>query len=208
MFPQDWTWLLISAIAGGFFTALFLPFISHFTIRSFNHKRVAVRSGTLIDGKEKMHKNLPLIVTNNSYSSIKNVVAFLTIGYDKDDIKASYEIDVFNAETPFDHQLTLSWSKQLGDRIVPYCDINQGESADLNLFRIHPGNQTSYLEIPSENGFSHKGLNRTGRLLLDATKNYNFSILITADNITPIRKSYIFHPHLVTPRITEMTTSS
>src|SRR5665213_2858456 len=148
---------------------------------------------------------LPLIVTNNSYSSIKNVVAYLTLNYTKEDFRGDYEINVFNAETPIDHQLTLSWSKQLGDRIVPYTDINQGESADLNLFRIHGSTDITVnihnIQIPSENGFSHKQLNRRGRLLLNGDKEYDFSVLITADNMAPIKRKYRFVHDFINPHI-------
>jgi len=206
MLPPNWIWLMLSAFAGGVLTAIILPITNYFFVRTFNHRRVNVRSGSLIRGLKKNHWNLPLILTNNSYSSLKNVIAYLTISYSEEDLRADPNIITFNAVTPLHHQLTLSWSKQLGDRIVPYTDINQGESADLNLFRFHQmDNGITLLQIPSENGFYHAERGRIGRLLLNGDRDYEFYILITADNMTPLKKKYIFNNNKIDPNITDLS---
>jgi hypothetical protein len=199
----NWLWIALSAVGGGILTAILLPIVIYFFVRIFNNRRLEVRQGTLLQGLEKKHWNLPLILTNKSYSSIKNVIVYLKIGFSKEDLREDPNIITFNAVTLFDHLLTLSWSKQLGDRIVPYTNINQGEPADLNLFRIHPiDNDVILLQIPSENGFYHHS-GRTGRLLLNGDKNYSFHILITADNMTPIRKYFTFYHKKDKPYIVE-----
>jgi hypothetical protein len=131
-----------------------------------------------------------LLITNHSLSSLKNVTAFIIIHFNKANIKKLEEIPTYTTDTS-NHPLTLSWAKVIDEGHKPNLDINQGESADLNLFLNHESYKPlRLLQIASESGFGYK--NRKGRVLLALDKSYKFTILLTADNMLPKRRNYLY----------------
>lgn len=94
LLPPGWAWLALSALLGGILTAILLPIVIYFFVRIYNNRRLEVKPGTLLQGLEKKHWNLPLILTNKSYSSIKNVIVYLKIGFSKEDLREDPNITV------------------------------------------------------------------------------------------------------------------
>ncbi len=127
-----------------------------------------------------------LRVTNNAGATLKNATVYIAIPYLIDDIIKESDLKSYNT-TPRGRPLMLSWAKFSTGRNVPELNINQGDVADINLFRC----RENYIEIASESGFC----NDTGgkaRVYL-SPKDYEFIILMTAENIFPIKKKYTYN---------------
>jgi hypothetical protein len=80
----------------------------------------------------------------------------------------------------------LAWAKNVDGKISPTIDIHQGETPDLSVF----SDEGVGLVLASENGLHY---NRAPvRAVLSQLNNYNFEIRITAENMLPISKKYLF----------------
>ena len=81
----------------------------------------------------------------------------------------------------------LSWAKFSTGQNLPELNINQGDVADINLFRCHK----TYIEIASESGFYN---NTGGKARVYLTpRDYDFKLLLTAENIFPITRKYTYN---------------
>ena len=90
----------------------------------------------------------------------------------------------------------LSWAKVVDGKNIPEIEINQKEEADLNLFRFHKNlGKTGLLQIASEQGFSNTnpGNSAKGRVLLHLKGDLLFDLLVTSENMAPIRKRYLLN---------------
>jgi hypothetical protein len=183
----------VTALLGGVVSALLYPFFSYFITRWLNSKLVKIDLRPADESPINTHISLPLQIINNSFLALKNVSVFIYTEYQNEDIISKQEepsIQAYFSNSAF-QWTRLSWAKVVDSKIVSQCDINQGEKADLNVFRLHSKkNARPILQIASEQGFYKKDTDRRGRVLLNAQKNYLFRIKITAENILPVVKAF------------------
>ncbi|AEW00266.1 hypothetical protein A4D02_23335 [Niastella koreensis] len=193
---QSSSWqTFITALLGGVVSALLYPFFSYYITRWLNSKFVRIELRSPDESPINRHISLPLQVVNGSFVSLKNVSVFIYTEYQNEDIISKQEepnIHAYFSNSAF-QWTSLSWAKVVDSKILSQCDINQGEQADLNVFRLHPrGSARPILQIASEQGFSKQGTDRRGRVLLNAQKDYLFKIKVTAENILPAERSFRF----------------
>lgn len=183
--------LFYAALIGGVVSAILLPVTNYLLIRILNRLLVKVIVEKPIQNFNHNYWTYSLRIKNHALTSLKNVIAFVSLNYESHDIVVDHEIKTYTVNTS-DHPLMLSWAKVVHDRNIPNIDINQGESADLNFIRYHQNPTLPLIQIASEQGFYHDKWENKGRVLLKAHKDYYFRILITADNIFPIKKKLRF----------------
>jgi hypothetical protein len=170
-------YLILSAIGGGVTTSVFFPIINYFFARVFNWSRVRVY----------VDPNNPLLlrVANRSLATIKNVTGYIKIDLTQGQILDNTPIPTFLSK-PSDQFMMLAWAKNVDGKISPTIDIHQGETPDLSVF----SDEGVGLVLASENGLDY---NRAPvRAVLSHLNNYNFEIKITAENMLPISKRYLF----------------
>ncbi len=185
-------WVLFStAVIGGLATALVLPVVSYFFKRLFTRCQIKIEVEQPIINNTTKYIAHPIRVKNKSLVSLKNVVSFVTVKYGEKDIVIHGQIETYTVDTS-DQPLMLSWAKVVKDGNLPAIDINQGESADLNLIRYHLNESLPLVQFASEQGFWNPGWDNKGRLLLKSHKDYYFELLVTADNMWPKRRKYKF----------------
>jgi len=184
--------LFYAALIGGAVSAILMPVTNYLIVRILNRSLVKVILEKPIQNLNHNYSTYSLSIKNNALTSLRNVIAFVSLNYEFEDIVRDHEIKTYTVNTS-DHPLMLSWAKIVQDRNIPSIDINQGERADLNFIRYHEFPDLRLIQIASEQGFYHDQWENKGRVLLRAHKDYHFLILITADNIFPIRKRLKFN---------------
>jgi len=183
--------LFYAALIGGAVSAILLPVTNYLFIRILNRLLVKVIIEKPIQNLNNKYWTYSLRIKNGAITSLRNVIAFVSLKYDLADIAEDDEIKTYTVNTSA-HPLMLSWAKVVHDRNIPNIDINQGESADLNFIRYHQKPILPLIQIASEQGFFHDKWANKGRILLKVHKDYHFVILITADNIFPIKRKLKF----------------
>jgi hypothetical protein len=174
---------IIAGAIGGLISLLLLPFASYLFLRLFNRWLTVVEIEFPLDNSNDGYITHPIRIRNNTFSTLKNVTAYILIKFAKDEIGEDPNLQTYTVDTS-DQPLMLSWAKvtEVGNR--PNININQGESADLNLFRHHKNNKPlQLLQISSEQGFSNINKNIKGRVLLKLSREYPFSIYFKYPNI-------------------------
>jgi len=170
-------YLILSAIGGGITTSVFFPIINYFFVRVFNWSRVQVY----------VDPNNPLLlrVANRSLATIKNATGYIKIDLSQDQILDKTPVPTFLSK-PSDQFLMLAWAKNVDGKISPTIDIHQGETPDLSVF----SDEGVGLVLASENGLDYS--RAPIRAVLSQLNNYNFEIRMTAENMLPISKKYLF----------------
>lgn len=184
---------IFSGLVGGVFAAILYPFIVHVGVRRYNKYKVKI----YLDEVDTLNCR----VLNDSFVTLKNVVAYITINNDKKDLVLDPETQVFCS----DKQILddrLSWSKNIKGENFSELDICQGESQKLNLFRIRSISSNTVIEIASEQGFFSKDLNNRSRAILHSNRNYIFEIKVIGDNLWPIKKTFTYN--YLTQQITDI----
>jgi hypothetical protein len=184
-----WSQLLAGAL-GGVFTGVVIPFTSYYVTRRLNRVGVtfAIDPTTRIDGFPYSANSISVI--NNSRVTLKRATAFIVVEYRKEDISEVNHSMSYNTNLP-GRQLMLSWAQVVDGKNEAHQDINQGDVSDLNVIRnySHSGDK-HFLEIASESGFYN---NKGGKARVNLFyKRYNFEIVLTAENMTPLRRSFYF----------------
>ncbi len=183
---MEFSKILLTAAIGGIFTGIAIPIAQYFIPRLFNKRRVKISLDTR---KESNYVVFNLRIHNNSFASLKNVYAYVDINNDVNDIKKEESRIKFYCSDSIVKNGLLSWSKETNNANNPNADINQGEAPDLNFIRFH---NNDAIEIASEQGFFDENRKNKARVVLKANKNFSFQILITADNLWPIRDEFVF----------------
>ncbi len=185
-------WVLFaSAAIGGIATALVLPVVSYFFKRLLTRYLVSIEIERPIKNDMAKYIAFPIRIKNQSLVSLKNVVSFVTLSYAKEDMVIHDRIETYTVDTS-NQPLMLSWAKVVNNSNLPSMDINQGESADLNLIRYHLNESLPLIQFASDQGFWNPGWNNKGRLLLKSHKDYYFELVVMADNMWPKRRKYKF----------------
>lgn len=180
---------ILSGAVGGIITSIALPFTSYATIRFVNRQRTNLNVEKKIENPLHGYDTLSMRLINRSWTTLKTVTPYIVVRYSKDQIQTDPSISVYTVETSDKPQM-LSWAKVVDGRNVPEININQQEESDLNVFRYHHNlGGRQLLQIASEQGFSNG--ERKGRVLLGLNGDLAFEILVTAENMSPIRKSYL-----------------
>lgn len=182
---------LLAAAVGGVITSIAIPFTSYITIRFVNHRQTKVRIEPKIDNRDHRYETLNMRIVNNSWTTLKNVICYITVRYSPSSIRVDPNVRTYSVETS-DKPLMLSWAKVVSDGNLPEININQREEPDLNLFRYHYNFDLAgrgLWQIASEQGFSDG--TRKGRVLLHLENDLPFKIMVTAENMSPILKSYV-----------------
>jgi hypothetical protein len=178
--------IFLTAAIGGIFTGIAIPVAQYFIPRLFNRRRVKVNLDTR---KESDYIVFNLRIRNNSFSSLRNVYAYVDIDNEVNDIKKEEtRIKFYCSDSKVTNGM-LSWSKEINKVNSPNIDINQGETPDLNFIRFH---NNEAIEVASEQGFFDEEKKNKSRVVLKANRNFSFTILVTADNLWPIRDEFIF----------------
>lgn len=176
--------LIISGLVGGIISSLLYPIITHLGIRYFNKLRVSL----FVDE----HDPFNCRVLNKSFLSLRNVIAYITINNDKNDLIQSSRIQVFCSDKKVVED-RLSWSKNIDGKNISEIDIHQGESQKLNLIRYHENDPRNAIEVASEQGFFDENINNKSRAVLFSNRDYIFEIKLIADNLAPIKKKFIYN---------------
>ncbi|HRI21881.1 MAG TPA: hypothetical protein PLA68_13050 [Panacibacter sp.] len=182
---------LIAGLIGALISSIFLPLVTYFFIRILNRSLVCVFPDT--PRNESDYRVFNLRLRNRSPVTLKNVIAYISINNNANDIILPGEslIGVFNTTTAVNNSL-LSWSKNLENKNLPTLNINQGEIPDLNLIRYHIAQKHRGIEIASEQGF-WDGTTQS-RIVLKSNRPYHITIKITGENFWPKTKKYVFDP--------------
>ena len=131
---------ILSGLIGGLFAAMLYPLIVHVGLRRYNRYRVKI-SVDKVD-------SLNFRVTNNSFVTLKNVTAYVTINNTKDDLPSNVGIQVFCSDKQVLED-RLSWSRNVDGKNSSEIDIHQGESQKLNVIKKHPSTTPPVIEIAS-----------------------------------------------------------
>lgn len=181
---------LISALLGTAIGSIFFPIAIFFFTRWFNRKKMTI---ILEERKEMSYKVFNLRIHNDSYSTLKNVYAHVTIDNNANDIMLNCRIKFFCSDSPVDFGM-LSWSKNIDNKNFPNIDINQGESPDINFIRYHAVDQIDFIEVASEQGFYEEYLGNKSRVVLNSlVRDFTFIVTVTADNMIPKKKTFIYN---------------
>jgi hypothetical protein len=180
---------ILSGAIGGIITGIALPLTSYATIRSINHYRTRLQIEKKIENSAHGYDTLSMRLVNNSWATLKNVIPYIVLQYQREWIETDPNVLTYTVDTS-NKPLMLSWAKVVSDGNAPNIDINQQEEADLNVFRFHHNlGGRQLLHIASEQGFGTD--QKKGRVLLKLNGDLQFEILVTAENMFPIRKSYL-----------------
>ena len=182
---------VLIALIGAAGSVIIYPILNYIFVRLLNKLLTKVLEENHVDRMNKFYSIHSLRITNNTLSSLKNVTAFVSLDYTAEDISDNREIKTYTSIISC-RPLMLSWAKVVENSNHPSIDINQGEVADLNLIRYHLNPTLPHIEIASEQGFFSSKRDNRGRVLLKSNRTYNLSILITADNMVPIRREFHF----------------
>lgn len=184
--------LVISGIIGGIISLILFPVVKFYLVRSYNRCRLLVEVENNLNYRDIIL--MPLRVTNRSASTLKNVIGFISLEFNEQDISTDYNDETIRyVKSSAVQPMMLSWGMITDRGISPSMDINEEQTADLNLFRYWAiGGRLQALEIASENGFSDVVRGVGCRVILKAWRDYRFTILITADNMKPYRKEFQF----------------
>ena len=180
---------ITSFLFGGLATALLFPFSSYLLIRMLNAARTKIVIEPAMENTVGKYTTIGLRIENKSWATLKNLTAFISIKYTAEDIQPDPNIQAYSVTTS-DRPLMLSWAKVVDGNNIPHIDLNQAEPADLNLIRSYSSFNLPILQVASEQGFGGAGTGKKGRLILRSDKNYCFQILLTADNMLPIKNQY------------------
>lgn len=180
---------ILSGAVGGIITSLALPFTSYATIRLVNRSRTRLQIEKKIQNPAHGYDTLSMRLVNNSWATLKNVTPYIVLQYQREWIETDPNVLTYTVDTS-NKPLMLSWAKVVSDGNAPEININQQEEADLNVFRFHHNlGGRQLLHIASEQGFGNS--TKKGRVLLKLNGDLPFEILVTAENMFPIRKSYL-----------------
>ncbi|QEC68916.1 hypothetical protein FRZ67_16960 [Panacibacter ginsenosidivorans] len=188
----SYTVIFWTAILGAIAAGIVIPFVKYAIPRYFNKLLIKV---TLEQRKENTYSVYNLRLFNKTFSTLKNVYAYVTIDNDASDIvkQENFRISFFCSDSAVDFGM-LSWSKNVNNQIAPNIDINQGEAPDINFVRYHVNNPDDAIEVSSEQGFFDEKLKNSSRIVLKAgNRDFIFNVLITADNICPKKLSFRFN---------------
>lgn len=119
------------AAIGGLITSVLIPFTTYFVIRFITKSGIRI---IIRDNEQDGYKTIRLILKNNSKTSLRNVVTFVSINNDKNDIISDFK-NIFCKHGPVEYCLT-SWAKNVDNKNYPNIDINQGECPDFKLNQI------------------------------------------------------------------------
>jgi hypothetical protein len=182
---------IIAGVIGGIITSIAIPFTTYFFVRLLN--KCLIRISLDAPRDESDYRVYNLRVRNCSLVTLKNVIAYISVDNDKNDIIPTSEsgFAIFNETTKVENSF-LSWSKNVANGNSSQIEINQGEIPDLNLIRYHINKPHKGIEIASEHGFS--GGTNKARTLLKSNRNYIVEIKITGENFYPKKRKYIFSP--------------
>lgn len=158
---------ILSGAIGALCSIILYPIFVFFVSRCFNKCRLKV----VIDNADT-YKSLR--IKNSSFSTLKNVIVYVTIDNTKNDIVINNNLKTFCHDQVVEDR--LSWAKNIDGKNKSEIDINQGESQKLNLLCI----RSEYIEVASEHGFP--GGDNYGRVLLNHNRNYKIEIKITGEN--------------------------
>jgi hypothetical protein len=184
-----WSELLAGAV-GGVFTGIVIPYTSYYITRRLNRSGVSFGIDPVFRIEGVPYSAHSITVINNSRVTLKRATAFIIVHYRTEDISMANHSVSYNTNLP-GRQLMLSWAQVVDDKNEAHQDINQGDVSDLNLIRYysHSGDK-QYLEIASESGFYN---NKGGKARMNLVyKSYNFELVLTAENMTPLRRSFYF----------------
>lgn len=174
-------WKLIgSGIIGGIISSILFPLTSYCIQRLFNRSKLKIVADP--------QNPLLIRVVNNSYTTIRNAIGYIQIGFSESDLLGKYGGIKRSLQSPSDQFMMLSWAKNINGIISPEININQGDTPDLNVFRLI---NEEGLVVASEQGLDIFGA--TIRTLLNANKDYKFRIKVTAENIFPLTRNFIYN---------------
>jgi hypothetical protein len=186
---------ILSGAIGGVITSLALPLTSYMTTRLLNRKCTHLRIEKKIVNEKHGYDTINMRLVNESWATLKNVIPYIIVRYADEDIREDPNINVYSVQTS-DKPLMLSWAKVVDGKNIPEIEINQKEEADLNLFRFHKNlSKAGLLQIASEQGFSNTNPDNSakGRVLLHLKGDLLFDLLVTSENMAPIRKRYLLN---------------
>jgi hypothetical protein len=186
---------ILSGAIGGVITSLALPLTSYMTTRLLNRKCTHLRIEKKIVNEKHGYDTINMRLVNDSWATLKNVIPYIIVRYADEDIREDPNINVYSVQTS-DKPLMLSWAKVVDGKNIPEIEINQTEEADLNLFRFHKNlSKAGLLQIASEQGFSNTNPDNSakGRVLLHLKDDLLFDLLVTSENMAPIRKRYLLN---------------
>lgn len=176
---------IISALIGGLIGSIIIPIVKYYFTRCFNKFYVKLEIDKISSDENAKYKTHNLRIHNNSHSSLKNVLLYVKVqGYSENDIITSETIATFVKNGEIEYGL-LSWAKNINNSNLPNINLNQGESADINLIRYHEN--LNSIEFASEQGFSD-GSTKSRILLIN--NDYNLTVSVTAENIFKFNLSY------------------
>jgi len=186
-----WEIVPIVIIAGAM-AFIVLPAMNFVSLSNFYKSSIIIHPEPPIRGTGTGYWDFPISITNNSYLTMRNVIAFITIEYDQTDIREDPDLLSYKAFPP-GQPLSISWTGAYGNEDKKQVNIETGATAILHVFRRHlVVAQTRLLQLASENDLISKG---NCSLLLDGSKEYDFAITVIADNIFPITEQYRFNLH-------------
>ena len=184
-----WSELLAGAV-GGVFTGITIPYTSYYLTRYLNKMGIELVANPVDHRPSFSYSAHNMRLVNESKVTLKGATAFIIIDYKSKDILPSDLNKSYNTDLP-NTQLMLSWAEVVNEKNEAHKDINQGDTADLNGIRYFtPNSATQLLVIASESGFYN---NKGGKSRVPLReRRYDFKIKITAENMTPITRSFYF----------------
>lgn len=189
--------ILIGAV-GGIITGIVIPIADYFFRRIINLWGLKVNIESREEGNYWVYN---LKIKNCSFMTMKNVYVHVTINNESNDIARETRFQTFCTNAKVESGM-LSWSKNTDNNNLPYIDINQGETHQVNFVRLHGISDQNVIEVASEQGFFEQGNNKTvkSRIVLYNNRDYSFQIKITGDNLCPknIKAFYKKKSHIVT----------
>ena len=180
---------IVSALIGGLFSLMLFPLFRFFVVRCYNRQKLHVR--VVNSSESDNYCSFGLAVRNNSWMSLYDVHAYVTIDNSEEDI---YKESMFNNRGYCAGKVEygmLSWAKVVENRNRPGMTVHAGEEHLLNMLRVHDNGM--YIEVASEDGFMDKVHNPAAkpRIFLRSNRDYQLELYLTADNI--FRKSIKLH---------------
>ncbi|MES1223331.1 MAG: hypothetical protein ABUT20_47995, partial [Bacteroidota bacterium] len=99
---------LISGFIGGLFTVIVLPYFIYIYKRKLTSKKINFNiENPLVN---ELYNTLSVRIENNSPVTLKEVIAFISIDFEKSDITKDPNILAYTVDT-VNRQLMLSWAK-------------------------------------------------------------------------------------------------
>ena len=95
---------ILSGAIGGIITSLALPFTSYATIRSVNRIQTRLRIEKKIENPANGYDTLSMRLINNSWATLKNVIPYIVISYQKDWIETDPNVATYTVDTSKDRK--------------------------------------------------------------------------------------------------------